>query len=332
MDELDSALCSIPNARIAVVGNANLDVRTSPIAPRIALFRDGETTVGSIVETVGGGAANTAIAAAIMGASVDFYGVLGMDRRGSAIASHFARFGVHLMVPPKHVDTGISVAVNWTNRNRHFLSHLPNSEELTVDDLDLDGIESRGYSHIYRGDIWFSERMLARGNVALFEKARRLGIDTSVDINWNPAWNRGSRTDSARSSNRACWNLLEYTTYVHGNQRELCKFTGERSLKGAVRKILERGTKTVIIHLGSKGCALGTEAGIAYFPSKPVERITYNSGTGDVFTAALLSHGQMDLPARLQIAARLAADYISGQVNYLPRLGVEDEQDNGEIT
>ena len=49
-------------ASLCVVGNVNRDVKSSPLAPRENLFSDGETSVDSITETIGGGGANSACA------------------------------------------------------------------------------------------------------------------------------------------------------------------------------------------------------------------------------------------------------------------------------
>ena len=42
-------------ASLCVVGNINRDVKCAPLAPSTNLFRDGETSVEWIAETIGGG-------------------------------------------------------------------------------------------------------------------------------------------------------------------------------------------------------------------------------------------------------------------------------------
>ena len=64
---------------LCVVGNINRDVKTAPFAPSESLFRDGETSVNSVIETIGGGGANSAFAAASLGARVTFLGKVGAD-------------------------------------------------------------------------------------------------------------------------------------------------------------------------------------------------------------------------------------------------------------
>ena len=64
---------------LCVVGNINRDVKTAPMWAGEHLFADGETSVSSIIETIGGGGANSAFAAASLGARVAFLGKVGAD-------------------------------------------------------------------------------------------------------------------------------------------------------------------------------------------------------------------------------------------------------------
>ena len=111
---------------LCVVGNINADIKTSPFAPGDFLFRDGETSVDRIIETVGGGGANCAFAAAALGAQVGFIGKVGADALGDRIAAALARAGIasYLEHSPL-VATGRSIALTYSNGHRHFVSHLP---------------------------------------------------------------------------------------------------------------------------------------------------------------------------------------------------------------
>src|SRR5438128_350210 len=59
---------SFKGSSLCVVGNINRDVKTTPFKPGEHLLRDGESSVDSIRETIGGGGANSAFAAAVLGA------------------------------------------------------------------------------------------------------------------------------------------------------------------------------------------------------------------------------------------------------------------------
>ncbi len=60
---MDSYLThAIAKSPIAIIGNINLDVKTSLIGAGNGILADGETGVDEIYESVGGGGANTAVA------------------------------------------------------------------------------------------------------------------------------------------------------------------------------------------------------------------------------------------------------------------------------
>jgi len=58
---------ALRGGRLCVVGNINRDLKTAPLVASDRLFQDGETSVSSIVETIGGGGANSACIAAALG-------------------------------------------------------------------------------------------------------------------------------------------------------------------------------------------------------------------------------------------------------------------------
>ena len=70
---------------LCVVGNINRDVKTAPLHAGEHLFRDGETSVSFVAETIGGGGANSAFAAAALGARVAFLGTVGTDALGDRL-------------------------------------------------------------------------------------------------------------------------------------------------------------------------------------------------------------------------------------------------------
>ena len=71
--------------RLCVVGSICRDVKTAPLVAGGHLFHDGETPTGFITETLGGGAANSALFAAGLGAEVRLAGTVGADALGDRL-------------------------------------------------------------------------------------------------------------------------------------------------------------------------------------------------------------------------------------------------------
>ncbi len=215
---------NVSRVPIAVVGNVNLDIRTSPLRASERLFEDGETSAGEIYESLGGGAANVAVAAAQLGGCVHFCGCVGADDLGDRIESALAGFGVAPHLRRKETATGRSINLNWTNHRRHFVSSLPNNRVLAREDINVPELYRAGCRQLYRGDIWFSESMLGEGNAIVLKQARELGMITFVDINWDPEWsvpNNGVRVAERISH---ALRMLPYVSCVQCNESELTRF------------------------------------------------------------------------------------------------------------
>jgi len=306
---------------VAVVGNLNLDLRTSPLVPSPGILADGETSAETITETVGGGGANTAAAIAALGGRAHFCCAIGDDDLGARLVRFLEGIGVGMHPAAKPVPTGRSLALTWSTHQRHFVSSLPNTHLLEEADVDLSLLVRHGCRHLYRADVWFAERMLPGGNASLLRRAREAGLETSLDINWDPCW--GGSPDAGNARQRREWleAALPFVSFAHGNERELGVFTGSTSLQDSVQRLRDWGVETVIVHRGGKGCAAAGAAGWLEVPPAAVARIVNETGTGDVFTAAfLLAEGQ-PLEQRLQAGAAAAASHLQGARDFIPPLG-----------
>ena len=306
---------------IAIVGNINLDIKTSRVSAGAGVTADGETSIERIYETTGGGGANTATAAALMGARVHFVGCVGNDELGRRLGAHLRSIGVTTHLAEVRAPTGRSIAIAWDNGHRHFISSLPHTALLNAASVDVPALARAGCGHLYRADIWFSEPMLFGGNEALFAACRKAGIETSIDLNWDPRWNRGFQDSEVRTRIDAVRRILPLVSYVHGNERELLRFCGSRTVDRAAHSLVEAGAGAVIVHRGARGCAAFADGAWVEAPPSRVRRIVSDTGSGDVFTAAFLVHGSLPLDKRLQQAGRAAANHLQGTRTYIPPLG-----------
>lgn len=308
-------------ARLCVVGSVCRDVRIAPVAAGDHLLQDGETPTEFIVETVGGGGANSALAAASLGAEARFAGKLGADSLGDRLETALQRQGVKAFLRrDPQVLTGSSIALAFTDGGRHFISCQPNNRTLAFADLDLALLD--GTDHLLRADLWFSEPMLDGGNAQLLEAARARGVATSIDLNWDPLW--GS-ADTARITARkeAVRRLLPLANLVHGNVRELNLFADSKDLATTLERLTGWGAEAVVIHLGTKGAGYYTGGKLVVEPCAPVRQILHTTGTGDFLSVCLmLLHSRRDVPIseKLVLANRLVAEFIEGHRDFRPRL------------
>jgi sugar/nucleoside kinase (ribokinase family) len=301
-------------SRLCVVGSICRDLRTSPIVPGEHLLQDGETPTDHIVETIGGGAANSALAAAGLGAEVRFAGKVGDDPLGRQLERILVNRGVRSFIRRDPVvSTGSSLALTYTTGHRHFICCQPNNYTLGFEDIDLSMLEGGG--HLLRGDVWFAEPMLAGGNTPLLEAARRRGLTTSLDINWDPQWNSApAAAVSARKG--AVRQVLPLVDLVHGNVRELCLFADCDDLARALERLTVWGAGAVVVHMGKEGAGYFCHGEFLTEPPAPVRQHVNSTGCGDLMSVCMmLLHDRGDIPMRekLRLANDIVAQYIEGR-------------------
>ncbi len=311
---------ALAQGSLIVVGNINRDVKTSPISGGAAILSDGETAAESITETIGGGGANAAFAAAALGGRVAFLGKVGDDDLGRRLRARLEKSGIlaRLAVDQEN-PTGTSIALAYNSGQRHFISHLPSSRTLRFEDLDL---ALSGFAHLLRADIWFSEPMLFGGNEKLFQWARGRNIPVSMDLNWDPLWGRGGEAEIDRRK-RAALDVLPLVTMAHGNVRELCACARADDLESALRRLERCGAPAVLVHMGEKGAGYYSGGKLEVVPATPARRRLHATGTGDVLSVcAMLLHARQDVPVteRLKLANRIVTEFIEGQRTLIPAL------------
>ncbi len=310
---------ALRGGRLCVVGNINRDLKTAPLVASDRLFQDGETSVSSIVETIGGGGANSACIAAALGAEVSFLGKIGADSLGLQLERTLERQGVRpFLKRDPSVRSGTSIALSFNQGHRHFLSSLPNNAALQFEDLDLRAL-SRA-EHLYRADLWFSEPMLFGGNERLFTAARAAGLGISIDLNWDPCWGVAS-PEVVRRRKQAVRAVLPQVTMVHGNVRELNEFAGSTSLETSLQRLQEWGVGAVVVHLGARGAGFYTRGSWIEEPALPASCQFNTTGTGDALSICMmLLQTHSDVSAKLRLANRIVTEYIQGVRALIPEI------------
>lgn len=311
----------LSSAPLCVVGNINRDVKVLGIADAAGILRDGETSVPRIVETIGGGGANSACAAAALGATVRFLGKVGDDLLANQLQSALTRHGVQTyLARDARYPTGTTVALGFDTGSRHFLSCLPNNRALTFEDLDLSALD--GCTHLLRADVWFSDAMLESGNAKLFEEARRRRLLTSLDINFDPQW-RSAAPAVVRRRKQLLRDVLPLVDLAHGNVAELCEFTDGGDLDSALRMLTTWGVRSVVVHLGAQGAGYYQAGELTVVPPDRAESPVHSTGTGDVLSMCMIlleDRAEMTVSERLRAANGIVRAYMEGALDLIPEL------------
>jgi ribokinase len=265
-------------ADLIVVGSANADlvvaVQRRPGA--------GETVLGSDTAVLPGGkGANTAVAAAKLGAKVSLLAAIGDDSYGQLLLNSLRDAGVDTaLIRHSERPTGVAyIFVTPDGENSILVSPGANSA-LAADDVDLTGA---------RVLVASLEVPLATVEHAVAQAVER-GIRPVVNV--SPMAELSGETLAALDP-------------IVVNEHEAAQLLGPDA---DPRGLLELGPRSAVVTLGARGC-LVIEPGGAHEIESPQVKAVDTTGAGDAFTGALaaeLAKGT-DLVTAATLAVKVAA-------------------------
>jgi len=267
---------------VLVLGSANADLVVE-VARRPG---GGETVLGGdTVVMPGGKGANTAVAAARVGGSVDLLGAVGADQYGDLLRSSLASSGVRTaFVRTSDRPTGIAyITVTPDGENSIVVAPGANADVSTA---DVDGVPSDGVAVLVCS---------LEVPVPTVEHAVAWAADHGVRpvLNLSPVAPLSART-------------LALLDPLIVNEHEAAQ------LAPTFEGLLDLGPRSAVVTLGARGAAVVTADGVVEVPAPTVTPVD-TTGAGDAFAGALaarLADGD-DLVASARYAARVAATSVT---------------------
>jgi len=257
---------------VLVVGDANPDlVLRGDVRPR---FGQAEQLLDAADLVLGGSAAITACGCARLGLRTGLLARVGDDVFGTFTRERLAEAGVELLpLPPlPDVPTGLSVILSAPD-DRAILTVAGTIPTLRPEDVD-DVVLSRA-SRVHVSSL-FLQPTLAAGLEDVFVRARKLGVKTSLDTNWDPS----GRWDAVAE-------ILAVTDVFLPNAAELRAVTGVEDLDEAAAGLVAGGT-TVVLKDGARGARAWWPGGSASAPGLVLD-VVDTTGAGDSFNAGFLA-------------------------------------------
>ncbi|WP_081882289.1 ribokinase [Cryobacterium sp. MLB-32] len=251
--------------RIVVLGSANMDL----VVRQSRLPRPGETIFGSGFETVPGGKGlNQAVAAARLGASVDFVGAVGTDAYGDELRALLAAEGIRSPGLASSTEpTGTAhISVVDSGENSIVVVSGANSTVTTLDAAQRETISTAAFL-VMQCELPIPVLVEA---IALAREAGVFTVLTPAPVVPLPD------------------GFLASVDLVVPNQIEAQELTGESDPVQAA-EALSTGLTWAIVTLGSEGCVVaydGEVLGLA--PARPVEAVD-TTAAGDTFVGALVA-------------------------------------------
>ncbi len=255
-----------------VAGDVVVDVlMDGVIQPEI----DKEKLVTGMEIALGGSGGITAHNLARLGARVGFVGAVGQDAFGQFIEDRLRRAGVDIEALRRYGSdkTGITV---WLSKKlkRAAVTYSGTLAMLRTKDIPDEYLRKTRHFHIGH---YFLLTQLHKDAARLFKKAKRLGLTTSLDCNYDPAetWNSG------------LFDVLRYTDIFLPNENEARLLTKRRAPENAARE-LNRLAGTVVVKMGARGALVSNGETVFRIPAKKT-RVVDATGAGDSFNAGFLA-------------------------------------------
>jgi len=250
------------------------------IVPR---FGQEEQLVDDYTLEMGGSTCIFACQAAKLGMRVGIMGKVGRDYFGRLILKRLRSCGVDIryVTIEKKLKTGLGIALCKEN-DRSILTIMGSLNALEPGDVTAKFLNTT--RHLHHGSF-FLQTGLKPGIPNIFRAAKKQGITTSLDTNWDPAENWNSTLNET----------LSLTDIFMPNKQELLHITKAESLEDGIKTLHEAGVRIVVLKMGETGALLSSEGQFHYCKVTPV--VGGDSvGAGDSFDAGFLAGWLRGLP------------------------------------
>jgi sugar/nucleoside kinase (ribokinase family) len=272
-------------------------------------FGQAETLVQHAALTPGSSSVIFACGAARLGLKVAFIGVVGDDLFGRFMLEALQVRGVdtsYVIVDPDQ-QTGLTVVLNRVS-DRAMLTHLGAINALSAAQIPDDLLAQARHLHLAS---YFLQSRLRPDVPDLFRRARRLGLTTSLDTNWDPEEQWAGVHD-----------LLPLVDVFLPNENEARALMQIDSVEEAARR-LAASSRVVAVKWGASG-GLAIEGDIvSQAPAISVE-VVDTVGAGDTFDAGFvygfLRGWSLERALRLGIACGSLSTQKSGGLKGQPTL------------
>lgn len=259
--------------------------------------------VENVIETCGGGAANTSVGLQRLGCSAAFSGILGSDQWGERILETFRQEGV-ATVPLTQVEgetTSFSVILSIETGERVILYDPGTNAHLQ--DATFDRAEAARANWIYLNHL--SERACSIEDdlLTILESPGAPGF----------TWNPGGRQLEKGIRDTLHRRLLAKTSLLLLNKGEVLAFTGTEDISSAFRLLAEAGVSVTCITDGNRGASASDGRSLFRCPCDPEGVVVDTTGAGDAFGTGMtwgLLEG-LDLPEALRAGTLNASSVVS---------------------
>ena len=266
---------------VVVIGELNIDL----ILDKLKQFPeiDKDILAENMTFTLGSSSAIFASNLSVLGSDVSFIGELGKDMFGDFIISSLQEKKLHTedIIFTGNASTGITVAFNF-GEDRAMVTYPGAMNELCLHDIPEKSLTKSNHLHV--SNI-FMQLGLKQDVLNLFQKAKELGLTTSLDTQWDPSekWDLPWK------------ELLRYVDVFIPNKSEIQNMANTTSLEKAV-EMFKDNANVIVVKDGSKGAHLHHKGEYKFQKAFKVPKIADSIGAGDSFDAGFIYQYVNDSP------------------------------------
>ena len=264
-----------PLGRVVTLGAHVLDVLALPVES--LPDEDAAVVIDQVRMTVAGTAGAVAVDLARLGAEVTTIGAVGLDGPGAFLLS---------LLEDEHVASsvvqrpGLSTAVSVipvSASGAHATWHARGAiNTLTIDDIDLDLIDSADVLHVGGPDAL--GRFAGDPLIGVLRRARAAGTITTMDL-------LGPARDVTLDRLRPVLGLIDHAM---PNRAQVAGLTGHSAPAAGAAALRELGIGTVHVTLGGDGSLVCDESGATKVPAVVVD-VVDTTGSGDGYSAGVIA-------------------------------------------
>ncbi len=311
---------SIGGATYDLFVRTGKDIVCDDCEPKSLLLPVGrKIRVQEVIETCGGGAANSSVGLARLGLETSFCGIIGSDQWGERMLQNLQKEGVDVSGATviENETSSFSIILNTDSGERVILYSTGANAHLHDATFDKD--------RAGRMDWLYFNHIHEKSHVIEDDIVRILSDYPRVGMTWNPG-GRQLKKGMEDPGNAA---LLRRTGLLLLNKEEAAVFTGKSTSEDAIRVLLKAGAMHVCITDGPHG-SLASDGRTLYFCGA-VEGapVTDSTGAGDAFgtgaTWAIVTG--LGLPIALQ-AGTINATSVLGSIGAQAGLLTHTEMQN----
>lgn len=258
---------------VLVVGELNLDLILDKLDKLPEIGK--EVLARRMTLTLGSSSAIFASNISSLGNRVAFIGKIGKDKFGEIVLESLQEkdVDVSMVKIDPNLETGITIVLN-IGQDRANTTFPGAMDHLTIDDISADDLSKSRHLHF---SSCFLQPGMGSHLGSLFKKAKKLGLSTSFDMQWDPheKWDLDAE------------NILPYVDIFLPNEKELMLLTQKSNLDEAIDSVKEY-VNILAIKRGDRGSIVYCDGKLNEMPSFLNLEFVDAIGAGDNFNAGFI--------------------------------------------